>query len=330
MELPLWFWVVIILGIDVSHVWSTIFRTYLDKEEFSNHRKLLTLTPLVCFALLFGIASVSSFWFWRILAYLALFHFIKQQYGFMKIYQMKNRNSQMGKYFKDSHVIYFSMLYPVFYWHINSNRGFNWFVDGDFFAIGELINNWVLVVPTLNLIGNTLYWLVLIGWLTEQFLINKKNDFPWAKALWVITTGVNWYLGIVYFNSDIAFTLTNVVAHGIPYMALVFFYVEKKKVITGNEERKKANNGLINIAFMFIIVLLLALGEEYFWDMFLYREKTAFFEAWSSYPLPVLKSPWVQAAALALLSLPQVSHYVIDGFIWKNSPRNPYLRKVLS
>ena len=34
---PLWVWVVFILGIDVSHVWSMIFRTYLDPEEFSRH-----------------------------------------------------------------------------------------------------------------------------------------------------------------------------------------------------------------------------------------------------------------------------------------------------
>ena len=30
-------WAVFIVGIDVSHVWSTLFRAYLDREEFGSH-----------------------------------------------------------------------------------------------------------------------------------------------------------------------------------------------------------------------------------------------------------------------------------------------------
>ena len=55
-DVPLWIWVVFILGIDVTHVWSTIFRTYLDKEEFNNHKTVLILAPIIAFILLFGIA----------------------------------------------------------------------------------------------------------------------------------------------------------------------------------------------------------------------------------------------------------------------------------
>ena len=76
---PLWVWVVFVLLIDVSHVWSTIFRTYFDKEERRNHYKILWIIPLVSFIILFTIASESSMWFWRILAYLAVFHFMKQR-----------------------------------------------------------------------------------------------------------------------------------------------------------------------------------------------------------------------------------------------------------
>ena len=44
-DLPLWVWAVFIVGIDVSHVWSTLFRTYLDREEFAHHRTVLLRTP---------------------------------------------------------------------------------------------------------------------------------------------------------------------------------------------------------------------------------------------------------------------------------------------
>ena len=41
IDLPLWAWVVFILGLDISHVWSTLFRTYLDPVELSQHKKTL-------------------------------------------------------------------------------------------------------------------------------------------------------------------------------------------------------------------------------------------------------------------------------------------------
>ena len=53
--LPLWVWAVFIVGIDVAHVWSTLFRTYLDREEFGLHRPLLLYTPWLVFALAFAV-----------------------------------------------------------------------------------------------------------------------------------------------------------------------------------------------------------------------------------------------------------------------------------
>ena len=72
--IPIWVFVVFVLGIDVSHVWSTIFRTYLDREEFRRHRSLLLYSPLVCFTICFLIAAISQLWFWRILTYVAIFY----------------------------------------------------------------------------------------------------------------------------------------------------------------------------------------------------------------------------------------------------------------
>ena len=39
-----------------------------------------------------------------------------------------------------------------------------------------------------------------------------------------ITTALCWHVGIITFNSDYAFTVTNVVIHGIPYLVLVYWY----------------------------------------------------------------------------------------------------------
>lgn len=332
-EVPLWFWVVFILGIDVSHVWSTIFRTYLDAEEFRNHKRLLIIAPVACLVLFAGIANISVALFWTVLAYLALYHFIKQQFGFLQLYKAKYGFIESKKLISDKTAIYLTMLYPVFYWHINTSRDFNWFVDGDFFNLRSLlaeVPGWTTGVhDAFNLVCSTLYFLVIAYWLVEELRWHRKENlnFPWGKWVWVLTTMGNWYIGIVYFNSDLVFSLTNVVAHGIPYLVLIFFYVEKKKSIKGSV--LSTWRVIAHVSWMLVFVLLLAFGEEYFWDMLIYRENNDFFESLLAYPIQALSEPFWQAFALATLSLPQVTHYVLDGFIWRANAKNPYVRQTL-
>ena len=45
-DMPLWLWFFLIVGVDVSHVYSTIFRTYLNSEELEKRQALYILTPL--------------------------------------------------------------------------------------------------------------------------------------------------------------------------------------------------------------------------------------------------------------------------------------------
>lgn len=321
-EVPIWVWVIFILGIDVSHVWSTIFRTYLDPVEFKNHKTVLILAPLVALVVLFGIARESPTFFWVILAYLAVFHFMKQQYGFFAIYTAKAKTAKAHRFFKDKWVLYFSMIYPVIFWHFHS-RNFVWFVEGDFIDLS------LSFPPALRVIFEVLYWGSILGWLAEEFLLVKKeiNRFSYGRVLWMLTTLLNWYLGIVWFNSDLAFTLTNVVAHGIPYLALIIFYQLQKPHA---ERRFSALRMYWIVGSILVFSFLLAFGEEYLWDMLLNREKGTFFSAIWQYPAAVLGHPQGQALALTLLSLPQVTHYIIDGFIWKMNDSNPHLKTFFS
>ncbi len=316
MKVPLWVWVIFVLGIDVSHVWSTLFRTYLDQEEFQNHRKLLILAPLLAFLGAVIISSISLTLFWRVLAYVAVFHFVKQQFGFMRIYKAKARDFKK-QWISDNFVIYLSMLYPIFFWHVNLDRQFSWFIEGDF------IQWQTLGTPIMNLIGSVLYFLIIALWLIQELYLAKGRKFPMGKVLWVITTAGNWYIGIVYFNSDLVFTITNVVAHGVPYMALVLFYQQQKFKIKAIR-RQHLKYGLMVIGG----VLVLALSEEYFWDLLVNKENGDFFAAFLPYfeEMPALH--W-QILATAILSVPQITHYIVDGFIWKNNEKNPYLKTAI-
>ena len=319
-EIPLWVWVSVVVGIDVSHVWSSIHRTYLDREEFTNHKKLLVLAPILSFALSFGIAFISIDLFWRCLAYVAVYHFVKQQYGFMRIYKAKAGDFRK-KLIGDNFIIYLSMLYPIVFWHISPNREFVWFVQGDFitFIQSDQLSSWLHVT-------SWLYIIVLLYWLLEELIQGKRNELniQWPKILWVLTTAGNWYLGIVFFNSDLVFTITNVVAHGVPYMVLVIFYQTKK-----NRLRRRKNTSFVKMTGLVIgSVLVLAIIEEYFWDMMVYRDNVDFFSSL----LPYLSQPpsfTIQLLFIGVLAVPQITHYILDGFIWKNNDKNPFLKKTI-
>lgn len=319
---PLWIWVCIVVGIDVSHVWSSIHRTYFDKEEFDNHRTLFIAAPILSFVLSFGLAAISIDLFWRCLAYVAVYHFVKQQFGFMRIYKAKNGDFRK-KWISDNFIIYLSMLYPIFYWHIHPELDFAWFVHGDFLLFdlpGEMQR-------TLSMIGNVLYFGLLLFWFGEELLASKRNqeELMIGKVLWVLTTAGNWYLGIVYFNSDLIFTITNIVAHGVPYLALIIFYKTRKESITNAGKSNKT----IRIALVILSsVFIFAFAEEYLWDLMVYRDNESFFGRLVSYPNEHPSIFW-QLLAIGLLAVPQVTHYILDGFIWKNNEKNPYLKKIL-
>lgn len=328
IEFPVWAWFIFILGIDVSHVWSSVFRSYAVKDEFQAQKKVLILAPIIAFALSVCFLSFSQLWFWRIMAYLAVFHFIKQQYGFVALYRLK-AGEKRKQLISDKLIIYTSTIYPVVFWHFNATSSFNWFVEGDFLPVHSLLGNPDLLSMIFT-VANYLFWGLIIAWLIQEVIALRNNEIvSTGKLLWIITTAINWWFGIVYFNSDVVFSISNVVAHGIPYMVLIYHYREQKDQIIRSVKHSwnwKVKWALILVATIF----LAAFVEEYFWDMFVYREHAPLFETVLPYSWEQLSGKAELIIAVALLALPQQIHYIIDGYIWKMNAKNKYLKSVFT
>ncbi|HLM58484.1 MAG TPA: hypothetical protein VK422_20445, partial [Pyrinomonadaceae bacterium] len=86
---PDWTWVPAVLLVDVAHVWATGFRVYFDREELRRRPWLYGLAPLIALALGVALYSEGEALFWRSLAYLAVFHFVRQQYGWVALYRAR-------------------------------------------------------------------------------------------------------------------------------------------------------------------------------------------------------------------------------------------------
>ncbi len=309
-SMPVQYWVILIVMIDVAHVYGTLYRTYFNPSEFGQRHPLFIAIPIFCYVIGVLIYIFDGLVFWRVLAYLAVFHFVRQQYGFMRIYSRRENQNRLFSYI-DTAAIYIATIYPLLYWHFaGQHKNFNWFVDGDF----VLGNSSVILA-----ISKVIYLLIIAAYIIkESWLIISKKQFNIPRNVLMAGTFLSWYFGIVYYNGDMAFTTLNVVSHGIPYMALVWIY-ERKRYLTVKEKK----TALLRITFSkyagvicFIgLIIFFAYAEEGLWDGLVWKEHPGVFRIFAM--LPSVNQNILLALLVPLLSLPQSTHYVLDGFIWK-------------
>jgi hypothetical protein len=303
-DTPWWLWVLLVLGIDVAHVYSSLFRTYLDKDEFKRRRTLYLVVPVVCWL---GGAAIYALWgptiFWSAVAYFAIYHFVRQQYGFLMLYRRGEPTRDLG-YRIDQVAIYMATIYPLVYWHTYS-RNFQWF---DNFEVIRIPVTWP------ELLCRVVY-VVSIG----AFLVKEAHrwratgSLNLGKTLLLVATAAAWGTGIILFNGDLTFTLINIVSHGVPYMALIWIYQYRKRSSQAHAENRFLRFFQLKYVPLYVLALFaIAYFEEGMWDWTVWREHPDIFGSFH-----VSVSATALAILVPLLTMPQVTHYVLDAFIWR-------------
>lgn len=304
-ELPEWGFIAFVLLVDVAHVYATLFRTYFDPEEIRANPLRYYGLPLVVYVGLVALYRADTVLFWRVLAYAALFHFIRQQVGWVAVYRARSGRSSRLEAWLDSSTVYAITLYPVVHWHAHLDETrFAWLVNGDFAAVAWA-EAWV------DPLGVFAAVLLSAFVLRELALAVTTRVLQTGKLVVVLTTASLWYVGIVATNSDFDFTVTNVLAHGLPYVVLVWFYANERCV-----ERPRAFGSSIVVrgvlAFVGVLALL-AFAEEALWDRLVFHDRSWLFGSGADL------GPRFHAWLVPLLALPQAVHYVLDGVLWRRS-----------
>jgi hypothetical protein len=306
-------WIAGVLLIDVAHVWSSLYRTWLDREARRLHADLLRWTPVLVFLIGFMAHAIDARLFWGLLAYVAVFHFIKQQVGFVALYLRAGRESARdGEIAKLA--IWIGTALPVVYWHANLPRQFSWFVEEDFVA----------GLP--ELVGTLAAWVqlpLLAGFFARRAWLHVRGEGHPMVTILVGITALSWNLGIVWFDDDRVFTLTNVVIHGVPYMALVWIAGGRETVERGLARARPPTLPLTLAAF-YLVLVGLAFVEEGLWDRLIWHDHPQLFGGGS-----LELDAFASSVVVALLTVPQATHYLLDRWIWKVGPRNPRLAKQL-
>jgi hypothetical protein len=306
-SMPEFMWLFLVVFIDVGHVYSTIYRTYVDKPLINKHRNLFFGLPILLLVLSILLHTISSMLFWRCLAYFAVYHFIRQQYGFLKIYSRKNAYTKIKNQI-DSFTIYSVTILPVAYWHFSSERNFSWFLKGDF-----IVSESSSYLPSIII---ALFFLVLIAYLISEIQTSiQVKAINFQKNCIVIGTALSWYIGIIYFNSDFVFTFLNVVCHGVPYMSLVWIHGKKTYSKNTSTSFLKLVYGRFSLLIFLLPLVIFAYVEEGIWDAFVWNEHNSVFTIFKNISHTLSKN--ILNIVVPLLALPQLFHYVIDGFIWK-------------
>ena len=296
-ETPPWAWLLFVVGIDVAHVWSTLFRVYFDGAELRRRPVLYASAPLGAYALGVAVHQVSSEAFWRVLAYVAVWHFVRQQVGWMTLYGRRARSAK-GVVRLDAAAMYAVTLGPVVWWHANLPRGFWWFREGDFVAA---LPQWVGTVALVVHAG------VLLAWVLAAAV---RRRFHLGKTLLLLASWVAWFWGIVLARDDFSFTVMNVVLHGVPYLVLLYRYMQHR--------RDEGGYGVLGAVLRFGVPVFMALltalafAEELAWDALVWHERPEFFG-----DAGLELGPIALSLIVPLLSLPQTTHYLLDGFVWR-------------
>ena len=302
--LPPWAYLALVVGVDVAHVHAMAFRTYLDPEELARRPLLYAAVPAGLYVAGVLLHGHSSLLFWRVLAYVAVFHFVRQQVGWVAILRARaGERGRLGRVLDDA-LIYAVTGYPLLHWHSHGPRNFSWFVPGDFVALPAL--------AALTDVVGLVYAALAVAYVARAISASRRGASNPSKHLVVAGTALTWWLGIVAFDSDLAFTATNVLAHGVPYLALLWVYTRRR----GAERPasfvgRVASAGLL--AFL-AVVLVLAFAEEAAWDHLVWHEHGALFGGSVDDASP---SDFALSLLVPLLALPQATHYVLDALLWR-------------
>jgi hypothetical protein len=317
---PTWIFVACVIGVDVAHVHATLYRVYLDGREVMRRPWLYLGTPIVTYAFFVYLhARHGSVIFWRVLAYAAVWHFVRQQVGWLALYQSKEQsNARLGRFDRalDSVAIHLAALYPILDWHARAPRPFSWFLAGDF-LVGMPV--WIATA------GKIAWAVTLVAFAARQLRRWRAGARPSVgKSLVVLGTALTWWLGIVALDDDFAFTVTNVLPHGIPYIVLAIVWAQRR-FAAGEPGRATLGRALVRGGALvaYAALFALAFAEEAVWDRAVWHDHERLFGHARALSDEALA--WL----VPLLALPQGVHYALDGWIWRREG-NPELGRYLA
>ena len=206
--LPLVHYATLVVFVDVAHVWGTLFRTYLDSEARNKRWRLFFYSPPIIWAVSAAAHAYSASFYWSLVAYFAIYHFVSQNYGLLALYKARCKERNRLDYRLDyvsrflipaivvfvliqntQYTLFAGALGPVLLWHASPTRRFDWFNAGEafFFKIPDTYWNTLLGV----------YLSIGVLWLARQGfkIASGEESLNEGKMLIMGLSWLTWAVG---------------------------------------------------------------------------------------------------------------------------------------
>jgi hypothetical protein len=287
---PYWFFILGWTLVDGSHVYSTLLVSYGDKDMFQQLKTLFLIVPIALLVSAFAFMySGSPALFFYFLAYLAMVHFIRQEFGWMKIATRFDPAAPGWLMNLDKATAYAMTILPMMWFMRKTQSGF-WYQKGDLLAIPDNIAEMAM----------TLYWPVVgVFLITNIYHSLKTKTVNLSKYLVFINTFFGWYMAKVHVQNTYLAVWLMIFHHGIPYYFIVFKTerVSNKIQWVNNLGKFKYPALYLSFAAIFFAFLMSHSGN--------------------SYVIQLAQNQTLKALVYAIAVTPQMTHFILDGFIWK-------------
>lgn len=279
-----WVYFFLFVFLDHFHVYLGIGTALsIGTHTPSEQKKFYLLFPPFCLATYIALNFISFDLFAAAFAYVSIFHFARQQLGWMRIsYRQETPVWKFERRLNDL-CIYASTLGFVAY-GASTHVQPQWFSPGDIGRLPDSLAPWILGgIAAINA--------AFLGMQVYALKMNRRGHG--TKMLIWVSTLVVWGLAFGYFTEFNAISLSLIVTHhAVPSMLLSSLYVKKRR-----GPQNIFLKTLLALAMFAIVFSLLEFGAS------------GFQEESDSFSVMIWLAP--------LLATASTFHYAIDGFFWR-------------
>lgn len=214
-----------ILVLDWAHIFAQWHRIYGNPAESSRMKwvypvSYVLLIPVFALIILAG----GKFHLETFLVYFVIFHFIKQQFGFIRVYSRIDSAKGKIESFNENTLIYLTMVTPLLAWH--TFMPYDQFGWNTFLIKSPLIQNLVYPAAALYFFCGILY----IYWEADRTF--RTKTFNLGKNLALLSGALGWGLVSILAESKLLIFFTVVLAHDLSYIVLVWLIGRRDKKLS--------------------------------------------------------------------------------------------------
>lgn len=289
---PSWFTMVLLIDLWVlgyHHVVSTFTRLAFDKDSFTQYKFLVLGLPVivaVCATALsfmigpWTLATIYLYWQW--------FHYTRQSYGLMRVYQAK---VGVAADIWDQSVIYLLPLAGILYRSYQNPSTFLG-LEVKTLPVSYEVYYFVFV---LSLIG-------VVVWVVKQALRLKAGATSLGYFMYMLSHIIIFSIGYLTIESiNLGWLVINV-WHNAQYILFVWLYNNKRF------------NNQVDVQHKFLSFISLSKNQWLYYGVCL-AISTAVYLVISKATRPMQLT--VPAIAMIIYQTINFHHYIVDGIIWK-------------